>query len=611
MEALTKHHEITDFLIDSSDDGFHDVLIASHGVAEERVREVDDLVFAFLQGKIGLEAMPTLLGKAFGKSESDAKKMAADVVGWRILPMKKFVNGVEAMIKSWGGDPAKYPQIVLEKEGIQPDSIARAVLEEKGVTLPDALMKRYEFLAEQFLSGEKDAQWLKEFAARDVNIGGLGISEQAGAALAEALQAQKVEAHEEAGEPMDKQEDAHEDRELDKGLIEELERQMKELEAQLKPARPVKDMLAMPAKKPVVKEEAGLTAQDLAALEQELNAIDLGSTIVGSSVKKASVMPVKSGGDITTPEEQAEVLQHAATGRRPKLELTHEQEAGIDALWTLFKQKRISRMAMQDFAKTYLVGMRSERQIEGLLRDRYRFDEAQVNEIVSTLRKIKVTIEQSQLVPRKDNLPDLGAIQTMEEEVMNKRYAAMTKKANMLGSGAPLDTSAQVSAARSKNEELELQKSKLDPEALKAAVIAAKPVAAKPKLSTPSVPPKDTMRRVTDINYQPQLVGPVEELGTMSVDDFKRLGTNPLEAVNKLQDRIDALVEIAPSKRIEGILAWRRSPVYQVYRSMMQESLTTGASLPEIATNRRNKGEESLTPAEMKALVEVNKNLQF
>lgn len=44
---------------------------------------------------------------------------------------------------------------------------------------------------------------------------------------------------------------------------------------------------------------------------------------------------------------------------------------------------------------------------------------------------------------------------------------------------------------------------------------------------------------------------------------------------------------------------------------MTEESLTKGMSIAEVASTRRNSGEESLSPKEIKAIVKLNKAIRF
>lgn len=623
MSALIHKEEVMDYIIDVSDDGAFDKIATEFNLDSERALELEDLLYAYLKGEIELEQLPEFIAKAFGKSASESQKIAARIAEARLLSLESFIPHIKEVVTEWGGNADQTVE-TIDRQDLKPESIALRVLTERGIELPEKLKNRYLFLSEQLLSGKQDQEWFEAFAERDVLIGGLQINTEAAKNLAEALIAERKEVYTEVGiadqlEPAETATKQQEPvkaltQEEEKSLLDELNRQLKELHEQqveqLRSKQPTKEISALP--NPQVKEvRRNLTMDELSVLEEQLDSIDLGEDDQAALKKKIATMPIKIDGDLISEEEKAEVQQHAQA-RRPKVELTAEQEKELDVLWPVFKKKRISRIAMFDFAKTYLVGMRSERQMEGLMRDRYGLDQEAIDHAMDILMKVKVTMEQSQLQERKDNLPDLAGIQAMEEEVLSKRYAVMTKKANVMSGSTPADSStARVSASRSKEEELALQAKRISEDKLNEAIIASKPKPVAPKLSKPSTPPSETRHKITDINYQPALIGPVDELGTMTVEDFKRMATSPEEAVNKLLDKIEELSEIAESKRIEGILAWRKSPVYKVYRSMMQESLSTGTALSEIASNRRNKGDETLTPAEIKALIKANKMLQF
>ncbi len=617
-ENLLKREEVLDFVIEEDMAELFGLIEDVHRIGSERVHEVTQLITAILKGDVDLEMMPMFFQKAFGKNETEAKRMASDVAGYRFLPLEAYVPEVRNLIVQWGGEISRYPAIRVERQELKPEYVAEKVLEDNGVELPDRLKKRYLYLAEQLLSGERDEQWFVAFASRDVAIGGLELPVEVSKRVLNALLGEQQESKKLFGSEKNKvTEQREESRTLTQEQIDavarELDRQIEEGRREAERRRAPKELHAiMPAQSPKVRQISEISEEELLKMERSLESLSIeeSPTVKGVVIMKGA--PISVGGDLISDEEKAELDQFTVE-RRPKVKLTETQEKELDSLWSLFKSKRVSRMAMQDFAKTYLVGMRDDRQIEGLMRDRYRFNQDEVDHAMRVFRMVKAGIQQRQIVPRKDNMEDLEGIQRMEEEVLAKRYAVMTKKANVMGS-SPLAKEAvdgRVSASRSLEEEVRLQESRVDRNALEQAIIASKPKPVTPKLSTPSTPPSEARSRMKDVVYEPRLIGPVDELAIMTVEDFKRLGNSPDEIKNKIIARFEDLADVAPSKKIQGIVAWRRSPVYGVYRSMMQESLATGLSLAELSADRRNKGEESLTPDELKIFSELSQELQF
>ena len=98
--------------------------------------------------------------------------------------------------------------------------------------------------------------------------------------------------------------------------------------------------------------------------------------------------------------------------------------------------------------------------------------------------------------------------------------------------------------------------------------------------------------------------GPVEELRTTSLEDFRRLSKDPKEAILKIRDKIDLLGEESFTKRSQGIAAWNQSSVYRLYMEMMGEALQ-GKTLEEVMTSRQAGKRPCLTKEEIDALIRL------
>ncbi len=264
-------------------------------------------------------------------------------------------------------------------------------------------------------------------------------------------------------------------------------------------------------------------------------------------------------------------------------------------------------------AETFVRGVRNEAQIESLLQQRFKISNDALAPIMSALKQAKelfsgkprTKLQKTEASQAKTDI-DLVA---EEQKLLDERLAALTRRMPQK-STEPAIGVGQVSAARTKAEELALQKAKIDEDKLTAARVASRPEKARAKLSLPSLPP-ESEAKVTDIKYARTLAGPVEELQMMTPTEFRRLSSDPLQAALKIEDKLSLLESTAYEERIRGLKAWRESPINQLYLQMTRESLINGVSIAEIAARRRNAGEESLSPAEISALVALNNRLKF
>lgn len=126
----------------------------------------------------------------------------------------------------------------------------------------------------------------------------------------------------------------------------------------------------------------------------------------------------------------------------------------------------------------------------------------------------------------------------------------------------------------------------------------------------PSTPPQGKVK-VEDVKFVPKTMGPVEELKFMDLTNFRRLSKDPLAATRKIEGKIKLLEEERYIKRIEGIRAWRLSPVNKLYLNMGAESISQGKPINVIIEERKNKGEPCLESAEFEAIMDLNKELRF
>ena len=118
-----------------------------------------------------------------------------------------------------------------------------------------------------------------------------------------------------------------------------------------------------------------------------------------------------------------------------------------------------------------------------------------------------------------------------------------------------------------------------------------------------------------DFNPPPKqpvnLTGPIEELQSFSLDNFRRLANSPSEQGAKLLSKINVLEKDSVTKKAQGIEAWRNSPIYRQYLSIGTDSLSQGKDVAAIIAQYQQNNQETLTMEEFSAISDLNKNLRF
>jgi RNAse (barnase) inhibitor barstar len=134
--------------------------------------------------------------------------------------------------------------------------------------------------------------------------------------------------------------------------------------------------------------------------------------------------------------------------------------------------------------------------------------------------------------------------------------------------------------------------------------------APKVEIKQPIIRRTDTQNRpkMEDVRMESstKLYGPIEELGALSIMDFRRLSKDPAEAALKIIGKLDLLEDESLIKRMQGVKALKSSPLYKTYAEIMNQAMASGKSI-ETTVNEKN----IITLPEFKAIMGLNQNLKY
>lgn len=133
-------------------------------------------------------------------------------------------------------------------------------------------------------------------------------------------------------------------------------------------------------------------------------------------------------------------------------------------------------------------------------------------------------------------------------------------------------------------------------------IIAPKSKSTEEKIGAPAVDSYFAMRQPSDR----KLVGPLEELANISLNEFRVLGRMPKEAVNKIYEKIIILEHDSVEEKVKGIAAWKRSPIYQEYVAVGNEALVSGEEVVAVLQQH-----QQLSVEEFEAIADLNEQLNF
>ena len=117
--------------------------------------------------------------------------------------------------------------------------------------------------------------------------------------------------------------------------------------------------------------------------------------------------------------------------------------------------------------------------------------------------------------------------------------------------------------------------------------------------------------QMQEVRARPRVVGPVEELGLITLEDFRRLAPVAPAAADKVREKVELLTDESLLKRSEGVAAWKSSPVHQLYLAVGRECMEKGGTVKQVILDWQARKRAVLTPEEFDAIADVNQKLAY
>lgn len=559
--------EIQDFLVDITGPDWAKKAAVSFGLPQEKVAVLLGLAERLTLQIDLLGLLPTLILSEIEIEWEVARKIAIDLAGNRLLPIKSFLGiDIEGQIRAWGGDPAVFKDIPKISFKVSPPVLKESenpvekVLNDLGIILSDKMeQSRLVFILSSFVNGSRTKEETLAAFSRFDKVGGLNMTEVDAKSLL--------------------------DRFLSKA-------------GDLMPVRSV----ATPAKAPVVNPRRFIDIKPPAP-KPVPSSVPLVKKVAPPTLPTPSVAPTKPA-PVSPPATPVRPVHHFVLPPKPVVpakkiegpfeldELESKQPANTKTQAVSFEQLATQittkvGLIFDDVAKKKFVTA-----VEARLRDvRDAFETRDLFE--RPVDQGGLAISGAQLVSLMEELEKVFDTQQADGRLKienDKKVAFETKAA------------AKVEADKIAAEKAKATKPKIIPKPLTLAVSPA----SRSLQSTGGRP------QMTDIvSPSRRLSGPIDELKNLSVDEFRRLSTDPKEATIKIHDKINLLEEQGIGQKIAGIKAWRSSPTNQLYLTISQAALMAGKSIDDAAHERVVAGEPSLTAEEMHAINSLNGTLRF
>lgn len=526
-------------------------------LSSEVGRKLLSLAEDVTEKKLPLADLPKAIRPLVMDNESLGKQIAVDLAGFRLLPIADYVGNVEASIRSWGGNVDLFSSVpCVQVESIKPEYLVQQVLKEMDIFLQDEhLQRRLEFVLAGCFMGEKTQEETKAVLQRPIKIGGLALEEKIAEGLVAFIQEKK------------KLPQPHPPSVLPDFSVKEVEviDFLSEDKKEVEEAQKKVDILQK-QRTPLCNPQQAIER----VLQQTGNIKGLTSLLAQEERKKRFAQIVESR------------MREVRNGLLTKQQLERsENEGGLG------------------FSGPFLVQVMEL--IEQVF-DQYQKEEQQVC-FAEKLKQQKNKQEKESI--KKE-------LERQEISSFAKRYVSLTGKApqEMI---QPI-SHARVSVAQTKQEGLQAYEQKIDRQKVKEILETTKKVNRQPAEISQTISPNNLSLekpRMQDIRPMHHLVGPVQELGEMTLVHFRRLASDPHLAAGKIKDKIDLLEEEGYEQKIKGIQAWKHSPLFQLYADVSRKIFLSGKTREEVLDTTEDIQGNHLSEQEFQQLVLLNANLRF
>ncbi len=576
---LIKIPPVQAFLMDGSVMTVFETILEKFALPAERAVELLDLTDAVLDGTLTIDQFPTILAEAFGVEIERAQRISSDVVGFRLLPLEEYVPGVAEQIVAWGGNLEKYPKSKVGKMKMNAETFASQLDERLELNFSEVLIKRCAYLLYTYWTGEKTKESTLTFFSRSQTIGGLGLTPD----LAQRLLVTIDESRDTidiigGGDP-----GAIGDRQLGVGdTVNSGDVAIKEIE------------------------------EDIARQEEE-NRVK--TVEISPSHEITSELPIVSKPIpiVSVPIESQKLARRLSADLSDVDRMTEDAVImACDSVRHVLEPRGIALEVFADIVRKAVKGIRDITQTHNVLKRDLHIEGADLDATNAAIEAAYNAVHA--LAPRvamaATPYEGGGKGEVKSDAVLDKRFSAIAKDSSSEHI-EPIMPGSRVSLSRTAEEETAQQIAAIPQEKLVEAAIASRPAPISPLLTVGSIPPQKNIAPMTDVQPVRHLMGPVDELGAMTPVEFRRLSSVPADAAQKIEDMLATIETQSYEERVKGIKAWRQSPMNQLYVAMTSAALAQGIGLAEVATKRRGAGEESLSPAEIRAISALNERLRF
>lgn len=571
--------EIQDLLASEEISEINDRIFTEHEVPAEQEVAVLHLLQAIYLKDRAAESLGDGLREVLPEWAPDRlRALARDLIGYRLLPMSGYLRGVREELERLGGDPAAYPRHTGTPSGTTVDDVASAAASAAGVTFTDRVREqRFRDAVTTYLRSVRDRLETFDTLTRGVKTGGVELDPESASVILTTLEERRPAGAAQAAAPTT----AAQPRDaLALAAFEEVEL------AREHPAAPMSGASdrTRAVHRIIARSGAKFRSEDIArrfrmAIEARLRDIRDHQETLDLLMRPSSV------GGLGIPKPQAEKVLGIV---EEEFGVLHGRADGARSTDTAIRAPHPARHTSPAPAPTTAITAQLVHPVPPTRTADDRKPEAQ-SVPLNTERRIPA-------IPPPPPPPPTAML-------VHPVPPALEQQAP---TPSPVQRKPLPVIARSRSDEAipSTAAPGLSRSPTGSLVMTQQRSSVTPAVSSTGRPKVQDIRSVP-----PRLVGPIEELAALTLEDFRKIAATPADAAARIAQKLELLERDSYTKRAEGLRAFRGSPLMAMYGALVNAAIT-GKRTVEAELAARGSDRAVMTSDEFHALATLNAQLR-
>lgn len=577
---------VLDFLSDFEAVRFAQTFVKTYGLKDVDVSRVMSLAEDIVYGDVVVGALPAEMMTRFGIDQTKSKQAALELAEARLLPIQDVIPGVLQQVKVWGGEliVAQSPK----SASLSPDVFVYTFLQDVIKEMPTNLQGRLSRILTLYVSKHSDRALVIDLLTKSEKVGGVAFGKEDAEGLLAYVDEKMKGKNIETGERPEMVE-------MEKETKEESKKELPEpiIPEPIVPEFVVQELVTPEPMKPP-------TSPLLKVVEPVRNEEEDAHDVAEVASVKQVAMDTPKHEPVTIEEMigQICVLEHMQLSDgtlvdRCKQIIESRLREVRDASETQKQIERPVEMGGLGIAGRKLADMMQT------IEQAFDLLQKHASEKVAQEKVVYLEKQQAQELAKQ-------TLAEKEEKMMTKRYVELTGKMPDAHVSPAAPSSARVSGAVSKDAAMNTRAQSIDTAKVRTVIEATK----KEKSFSSEGGVGSQRPSVQDVKFVKRLSGPIDELRSIALIDFRRMAKTPELAIEKMVSLVHLVEDQGYDKRVEAVRAWQSSPLYQQYLTIARNAMQEGKPLEEMRSALAKSG-ETLTKDELTAILKLNGELRF